>query len=185
MDRGMRAVALGAGLLGASLSAAAPEEGAFAVRPLEPQIIVYLQQAGPVTGIPEAVRRLRAWAEERQIAASGPAQAVLYADPAAASARDLFWEVRLPLALDSPAAMPPQPGGLGVMRGERIDAAACAERRDLPGGRGASAGALRQWAAGKGYRVNGPLIEIYIDGLPADASEPVRMQICLPVIVPR
>lgn len=170
---------------GTLLQAVSPTLGSTEIVPLEPQVVAYFQRTGSARGIPDAIRQLRSWAEAEGVKVAGPASALFYTDPEAAPDAVLFWEVRLPLALDSPGASPPLAEGVGVIRSERIRAAACSEQHSVPGGRGAEVGALREWIRDNGYAVNGPRIEIYLDGLGGDASQPVRIRLCLPVIASR
>jgi hypothetical protein len=174
------------GIAGSTLLAVvAPASGPIEIVPLEPQVVAYVQRTGLASGIPGAIRELLAWAERDGVKAAGPASVLFYTDPDSAPAATLFWEARLPLALERPGASAPPTGGVGVIRTERIRAAACVEQRAVPGGRTAEVGALREWIRGKGHAVNGPRIETYLDGLGDDATRPVRMRLCLPVTGPR
>jgi DNA gyrase inhibitor GyrI len=167
------------------LSAAPPPSGAAEVVPIESQVVAYLQRTGSARGIPDAIHELVAWAEKDGVKAAGPASILFYTDPDSAPDPTLFWEARLPLALERPRATPPPAGGVGVIRSEPIRAAACMEQRATPGGRTTGPGSLREWIRAKGYAVNGPRIETYLDGLGGDVTERVRMRVCLPVTGPR
>jgi effector-binding domain-containing protein len=172
-------------IAGGTLLAATPATGPFEIVPVEAQVVAYQQRTGPVSGIGDAIQELRAWAEMKGVKIAGPASVLFYTDPGPAPDATLFWEARLPLALDKPGGSPPAPGGVGVIRSERIRAAACGELRSVPGGRGVEGDALREWIRGQGYAVNGPRIETYLDGLGGEAAQPVRMRLCLPVSGPR
>ena len=174
------------GIAGATLlPAAAPSPGGFEIVPLEPQVVAYVQRTGSARGIGDAIQELRAWAEKEGVPVAGPASILFYTDPDSTPDATLFWEARLPLTLERPRATPPPAGGVGVIRSERIRTAACVEQRSVPGGRSAGPGSLREWVRGKGYAVNGPRIETYLDGLGGDATQAVRMRLCLPVTGPR
>ena len=167
------------------LLAASPPPAAVEIVPLESQVVAYLQRTGPARGINDAIHELVAWAEKDGVKAAGPASILFYTDPDSAPDATLFWEARLPLALERPRATPPPVGGVGMIRSERIRAAACVERRSPPGGRTTGPGSLREWIRAKGYAVNGPRIETYLDGLAGDPTQSVRMRLCLPVTGPR
>jgi hypothetical protein len=133
------------------LSGAAPASGPIAIVPLEPQVVAYVQRTGSASGIHDAIHELMAWAEKDGVKVAGPASVLFYTDPDSAPAATLFWEARLPLALERPGASPPPAGGIGVIRSEPIRAAACVEQRGVPGGRTAEVGALREWIRGEGH----------------------------------
>ncbi len=150
-----------------------------AIRDLQPQMVAYISKKGPYSGIQGAFGTLFGWLGQKGLVPAGPPSGAYFNAPGEVPEDQLLWELRCPVAGNTPAAGPDE-NGLGVKRVEAMQVAATLHEGPFEKV-GATWDALGKWIAANGYQIAGPGIEIYLSDPGNTKPKDLLTEVAFPV----
>jgi len=151
-----------------------------AIRDIQPQMVAYISMKGPYTKVQQAFGTLFDWLGRRGLVPAGPPSGAYFNAPGEVSEEQLMWELRCPVAGDTPASGPDEKG-LGVKLVEGAQVAATMHKGPFDKV-GATWDALGKWIAASGYQIVGPGIEIYLSDPGQTKPEDLLTEVAFPVV---
>ncbi|OGO08692.1 MAG: hypothetical protein A2Y61_03890 [Chloroflexi bacterium RBG_13_60_13] len=156
-----------------------PSQIDVAIRDLQPQMVAYVSMRGPYTKMQQAFGTLFGWLGRKGLVPAGPPSGAYYNAPGEVPEDQLLWELRCPVAGDSPPIGPDE-NGLGVKLVEAAQVAATMHKGPFQKV-GMTWDALGKWIVANGYQIVGPGIEIYLSDPGQTKPEDLLTEVAFPV----
>ncbi|MFA4917185.1 MAG: GyrI-like domain-containing protein [Syntrophales bacterium] len=143
-----------------------------------PRTIIYLRCRGPWRQLPDMIEKLDDYVSTMQILTTGPSSGIYYNTPDEVDVQGLEWEVFYPVTPNEPEVSDTK-AGIGIRNLPETNFASIFHKGSYQKA-GSSYERLKKWIKQEGYKIAGPLEEVYVStfGIPSDEQ---TMEIRIPL----